>query len=155
MANTLKASKWPKSLGIGLAIVLVCCGASCAAPSGSGTRTFDYEWPMNHKGDTWITLRIPRGYGLFNGVADAMEKRVNPNGRPTSDLVEESLLLEALWPEMSPRTEETRPEFEVPGGGRSMHVLVHSGAIDSFKATNPLIDGEHYNALQHHLKMSI
>ena len=32
---------------------------------------------------------------------------------------------------------------------------MHSGAIDSFKATNPLMDGEHYNALQHNLKMSI
>jgi len=115
MANTLKTSKWLRSLGISLAIVLIFCRASCATPSDPSTRTFEYDWPMNHKGNERITLRIPRGYGSFNGVADAMEKRVYPNGRPTSDLVEESLLLEALWPDMSPRTEQTRPEFEVLG----------------------------------------
>lgn len=145
--RTLKPLRW---LGASLVLLFVCRVASCA-PQGdaSSAQAFDYDWPMDHLGSKWIKLRVPMGYGWLNGVADAMEKKVYPNGRPKpANSVVEELLLRALWPDMVPRTEANRDEFRVPGGGRELHVLMRSGAIEDF-------EGKHYDRLRNSLNVHI
>jgi hypothetical protein len=122
--------------------------ASAAAPVDTSVRTFDYDWPMSGRGQEWVKLRIPMGYGFLNGAADAMEKKVYPNGRPKSSAVVEELLLSALWPDMALHTMENNSEFQVPGGGRMMDLFMRSGAIED-------VDGKHYNRLQNSLEVRI
>lgn len=88
------------------------------------------SWPLDHTGTRRVRLDIPPGYNL-GAAADAMERMVYPNGRPKDPHnIQAGLLLETLWPDIGPRTWGNDKEFDVPGGGRLLTILVQSGAFD-------------------------
>lgn len=90
----------------------------------------DLDWPMDHTGTRTVRLHVSPGFSM-NAAADAMEKMVYPNGRPQDPHnVRKDLLLETLWPETGPHTVANNKEFQAPGGGRTLSILVSSGAVD-------------------------
>jgi len=100
------------------------------------------EWATGRSGDSTVLLLIPAEYGHWNQGAVAADKAINPEGHEQPNgQVHQELLIAALWPGLTGDNSKDHGEFDVPGGGRRMIALIHSGAIEEF-------NGHYYNALR-------
>jgi hypothetical protein len=83
-------------------------------------------WPVDRVGSRTVKLHIPAGYSL-NATAEAMNAQIY--GAKYKHY-RTQLLLETLWPDLPKRTINNHADYNVPGGGRILRVLLNSWATD-------------------------
>lgn len=89
-----------------------------------------FDWQLDSACSRTVSLDIPAGYNE-GAVADAIERKLFPKKRASIQCKKyETMLLQTLWPEMSPRNTVNNNEFNVLGGGGTLSILLTSGALD-------------------------
>jgi len=130
----------------GLAFFLGCLLLGCSRAERT-VHPLHFNWPLTRDATSQIPLVVPFGY-VAAGSGGFELSRVAAQPGFSLEGTQASLSFEALWPEMDGKTPKNRLEFEVPGGGNVLMVLVQSGALDTFQ-------GKSFDALSLHGKVAM